>query len=420
MDGSPTARVGAEPKGINKEKALEFLLATSVSSYGEFVGHGRTTQLNIAINCIKLAIGLMDQSHRYYVPCLNDLGCFLGSRYHRTGEAEDLEEALRAIRAATQSIPHDHPFHAGCLNNLGRFLSSRYERYRMERDLEEAIRVAREAIQPTSHDHAEILGWKINLSSWLGKRYERTKAKADLEEAIKIAREAAQLTQSDRLRRAGCLNDLGILLGSLYQRTGKMQDLEEAVTTAREAVQLTPSDDPNRALCLNNLSARLCDRYEQARTMKDLVQSERNKAWEDLEEIALHLLNSFDCVSVSPFHRIQSVYACLPVLVVLDRAGQGIELGGRALDLLLAMHTRSLDRIDAQFVLSDSEGIASGLCALLLSESRVNEAVERLEQGRAIIIRRLLDDRSDVSSLLKDSPRLAQRYQTLLNEINLP
>jgi hypothetical protein len=63
------------------------------------------------------------------------------------------------------------------------------------------------------------------------------------------------------------------------------------------------------------------------------------------------------------------------------------------------VNNRNLDRSDQQFVLSGFVGIASDLCALLLSEGCVHEAVERLEQGRATIISRLLDDRSDVSNL---------------------
>jgi hypothetical protein len=71
---------------------------------------------------------------------------------------------------------------------------------------------------------------------------------------------------------------------------------------------------------------------------------------------------------------------------------------------------RNLDRSDQQFALFNFAGIASDLCALLLSEDRVHEAVECLEQGRAIIISRLLDDRGDVSGLYQDHPKLAEHY----------
>jgi len=57
---------------------------------------------------------------------------------------------------------------------------------------------------------------------------------------------------------------------------------------------------------------------------------------------------------------------------------------------------------------------------LLLIEGRVHKAVERLEQDRAIIISRLLDDRSDVSGLYQEHPKLAQRYESPVAEANTP
>jgi hypothetical protein len=86
--------------------------------------------------------------------------------------------------------------------------------------------------------------------------------------------------------------------------------------------------------------------------------------------------------------------------------------------LLPTAHSRNLDRNDQQFVLSSFAGIASNLCALLLSEGRLHEAVECLEQGRAVIISRVLDDRDDIYGLRRDYPTLAQRYQSLVAEVN--
>jgi hypothetical protein len=70
--------------------------------------------------------------------------------------------------------------------------------------------------------------------------------------------------------------------------------------------------------------------------------------------------------------------------------------------------------------MSGFTGIASNLCALLLSGGRPAEALECLEQGRTIIISRLLDDRSDVSSLCREYPKLAEQYQSLIAEVITP
>ncbi|KAF5615633.1 hypothetical protein F25303_13750, partial [Fusarium sp. NRRL 25303] len=103
-----------------------------------------------------------------------------------------------------------------------------------------------------------------------------------------------------------------------------------------------------------------------------------------------------------------------------NKVDEGIDLGTRILNLLPSVHTRALDRDDQQFVVSTFAGVASNLCSFLLSANRLSEALECLEQGRAIIISQMLDDRSDLSSLCQDHSHLANRYQSLVDEVNVP
>lgn len=140
----------------------------------------------------------------------------------------------------------------------------------------------------------------------------------------------------------------------------------------------------------------------------------------DLEEASTLLLRAWSCLNAVTFRRVTAAAQCLKLLATQNRVDEGIDLGRAILDLLPSFHTQSLDRNDQQFVVSTFAGVASNLCSFLLSANRLSEALECLEQGRAIIISRLLDDCSDLSSLRQDHPQLADRYQSLVDEVNAP
>lgn len=170
----------------------------------------------------------------------------------------------------------------------------------------------------------------------------------------------------------------------------------------------TPSDHPDRAGMLNNLGNWLGIRYKRTEQMLDLEDASR-----------CHL-QAYDCTAAVSLTRVRAAAGGLTKLANLDRVHEAIVLGKGALALLPIVRARNLDLSDQQFMLSGFAGIASNLCALLLSEGRVHEAVEFLEQGRAVIISQLLDDRSDLTDLSEDHPQLCQRYQVLVNEVNSP
>ncbi|KAH7114709.1 CHAT domain-containing protein [Dactylonectria estremocensis] len=337
---------------------------------------GEMNDLEEAIETSRQAVELTPNDHPNRARRLSNLGLSLESRYKRTGEMNDLEEAIRTARQAVKSTPEDHPDLAGRLNNLGNKLESRYERTGEMSDLEEAIKTARQAVESTPDDHSDLAGRLNDLGTKLESRYERTGETRDLEEAIETARQAVELTPDDYPNLAGRLNNLGNTLIRRYERTGEMRDLEDAIETARQAVKLTPNDHLDLAGRLNNLGNKLGLRYERTAEMNDL------------EEASAYLLEAWSCLNAVPFHR--------------HRVDQGIDLGRGILDLL-----------PSQFVVSTFAGVASNLCSFLLSANRLSEALECLEQGRAIIISQLLDDRSDLSSLLQDHSQLANRYQSL-------
>ncbi|RKK82832.1 hypothetical protein BFJ68_g17507 [Fusarium oxysporum] len=239
-------------------------------------------------------------------------------------------------------------------------------------------------------------------------RYMQTGRRDDISKAIDWAKQGIDLATDSNPLLTGWLNNLGVFLESRYERTGEMKDLEEAIKAARQAVESTPDDHPDLVGRLNNLGTKLESRYERTEEMKDL------------EEASAYLLEAWSCLNAVPFHRVQAAAKCLELLATQNKVDEGIDLGTRILDLLPSVHTRALDRNDQQFVVSTFAGVASNLCSFLLSANRLSEALECLEQGRAIIISQMLDDRSDLSSLRQDHSHLANRYQSLVDEVNVP
>ncbi|KAM0710543.1 hypothetical protein Q7P35_002214 [Cladosporium inversicolor] len=340
---------------------------------------------------------------------MSSLGNLLASCSARSGQMQELEKAIDKARCAVQLTPLDHPYRSSRLNNLSNWLTSRFKRDGDTKDLEEAIETSRHAVQSTPIDHPERAMYLHNLASGLTSRFKQSGNTKDLEEAIDKAQRALQLTPLDHRYRSGRLTNLGICLGIRYGlSSGDVRDLEEAIDKIRQAVQLTSTDHPDLAVYLNALGAWLGVRFARGGQMQDQ------------EEMSECFLKAFYCLGAAPLERTKAAARGLNILPYLGRTREGIKLGKEVLDILPTVHTRTLDRKDQQFVLSGFSGIASNICALLLSEGRVYEAVECLEQGRAVIISQLLNDRSAMSGLASEHPELAKHYQSLVAEVNLP
>ncbi|KAI8406639.1 hypothetical protein FOFC_14109 [Fusarium oxysporum] len=398
----------AADNDIGREDIPHLFSKLAIGAYERYIRTGSKDDISNAIDSAKQGIDLANDSNPWLTQWLNNLGVLLASRYERTEGMRDLEEAIQTARRAIEWSPNDHPDLAARLNNLANMLGRRYERMGEMKDLEDSIEAARRAVESTPNDHPNLAGWLSNLGNKLESRFERTREMKDLEEAIQAARRAVEATPDGCPDQAAMSNNLGIKLIRRYERTEEMKDLEEAIETARRAVDSTPDDHPNLAAWLNN-AGRFFERlYEQTGKMRDLGKA------------SAYLLQAWSCLNAVPFHRVTAAAKCLELLPIQNRVDQGIDLGRKILDLLPSVHTRTLDRNDQQFVISTYEGIASDLCAFLLSANRLTEALECLEQGRAIIISQLLDDRGDLSSLRHDHLQLANRYQSLVDEVNAP
>jgi tetratricopeptide (TPR) repeat protein len=404
------------------------------------------------VDTARQAVALKPSDLKLWASGLDNLSVWLGRLYERTGEMENIEEAIEMSHHALKYPSCELEHHADRLSNLGLWLRRRYERTREIRDLEESIDTIRQALMlHTSSDSPESIPM-INLSISLHQRYVRNGDVKDLDEAVHMARRALETTPPNHQDHATGLNILGACLESSYTRIRKLEVLQESICVARQALQSTSRHHIHWTSYMTNLSRKLKCRYDRVGEIEDLQECidltrqavistpqnhsdrasrlndlgswlfrryKRIKEPKDLEEVSNCYLGAFDCIMANNLERVRAASLFLCISVLAGKTTEAVRLGRGALALLPIVHTRTLDRSDQQFVLSQFAGIASNLCALLLSEDRVSEAFESLEHGRAVIIRRLLDDKSDLSHLSQYHPKLSQRYQDIVADINM-
>ncbi|EGU86245.1 hypothetical protein FOXB_03237, partial [Fusarium oxysporum f. sp. conglutinans Fo5176] len=383
----------AADNDIGREDIPHLFSKLAIGAYERYIRTGSKDDISNAIDSAKQGIDLANDSNPWLTQWLNNLGVLLASRYERTEGMRDLEEAIQTARRAIEWSPNDHPDLAARLNNLANMLGRRYERMGEMKDLEDSIEAARRAVESTPNDHPNLAGWLSNLGNKLESRFERTREMKDLEEAIQAARRAVEATPDGCPDQAAMSNNLGIKLIRRYERTEEMKDLEEAIETARRAVDSTPDDHPNLAAWLNNAGIFFERLYEQTGKMRDLGKA------------SAYLLQAWSCLNAVPFHRVTAAAKCLGITLYRTESTKASILG---------------ERYSIFFLQSIHELLIAMISSSLFQPNRLTEALECLEQGRAIIMSQLLDDRGDLSSLRHDHLQLANRYQSLVDEVNAP
>ena len=142
---------------------------------------------------------------------------------------------------------------------------------------------------------------------------------------------------------------------------------------------------------------------------------------DDLKEAIQVTKHAWMCKGASPFVRLRASTQALRLLQSQNRFESAYSLAVEAINLLPYVHNRSLDHQDQQYVVSHFSGLATTACALALQTGKGAEAaLEVLEQGRGVILRLLMDDRSNTLELKAVYPELCARYESLRLEVNKP
>lgn len=363
--------------------------------------------LDEAVEFSKQAVHATPDNHPDLVSRLSNTGLALLTRYNRAGRLRDLDEAVEKMERAVAVVPPGHTERAVVLSNLSAALMARYLRTETPTDLTRAREAAQEAADTVPPGHPYEARYRANLSGILKAQHERTDSTTDLNDAVEAARAAVVAAKDEDPYKARYLSTAGAILSMRHSHTGIAEDLGSAVKLGRDAVKTVPLDHPERVDYLLNLGLTLRNRFR--------VSGDRN----DIDEARSAFENAVTLPSGRPTQRILTARAAAEITAASD-PGRAADLLETAVRLLPEVAPRRLGRRDQQYALGELAGLAGDAAALALSdpgegddEARAWRAIRLLEAGRAFMLNRALDTRSDVSALRAAHPELAAHFEEL-------
>ncbi|KAH8115661.1 CHAT domain-containing protein [Phellopilus nigrolimitatus] len=332
------------------------------------LGTGRMEDLEEMISLHRQALDLHPLGHPDRSACLNNLAT-------ATGWMEDLEQSISLHRDALDLNPYGHPVRSTSLSNLATALRARFEQTGQVGDNEESIALNRDALDLHPPGHPNRSFSLCNLATSVFTRFEQTGQMEDLKESITHFRDALDLRPPGHPNRSSSLDNLAGAMTTYFEQTGRMEDLKESIAYFRDAVILRPHGHPDRSLSLYNLAGALRIRFEQIDRMEDLEESLRI-----YEEGADHvfsntLLRLTVAIGWARFARSQ----CHASTLRAYRVALSLLESSLVISPTVQMQHKTLSSA------KNYPTLASDAASYAIEVGEVAQAVEMLEQGRALI-----------------------------------
>ncbi|KAI0383374.1 CHAT domain-containing protein [Hypomontagnella monticulosa] len=381
--------------------------------YGDkFQVNGQMTDLDRSINLFREAMDATPANHIDRARRLDSLGLAYGNRYERIGAMEDLNEAIRLHQESISATPKDHPNIGYRFESLGLGYADRFKRTGEEADLYEALRFHEKAVDATPTGHVERPGRVANLASVYLTKYNTTKppTMSDLDRSIELHIEAIDATPQDSPDRFRRINGLGLVYQDKFQISKLLSDLDTAIEMHKTAVRMVPEGHPDRSDLLLNIGNGYRERFRVTGSVQDRLQ-----AIEQYEEALDH--------TTSPIRSRLSAGKSLLRLYVEERPDwpMAYQTASKTVSFIPLLTPQSIENSDKQYLLIEAIGLASDAAAVaLMAGKSPYEAIQLLETARGVIVGSLVDMRTDISDLQEHSPRLAQDYIKLRDELDRP
>jgi hypothetical protein len=374
---------------------------------------GALANIDEAIEACRAAVTAVPAGHANRATLLANLSAALVRRFERTGALADVNAAVEAAQRAVAAMPPDQLYRGKSLAAVIAALQARFGRTGQLEDLQGLVKAAETAVAATPLDYYYRPMYQANLGVALSILYQQTGKPTDLDAAIETCQAGVAATPADELNRPLYLSNLASMLRLRFERTSASADLDDAVAAAGAAVAITPDDHPDRAAYLFNLGATLRARFDRTQT-----QADRDEAFSAYAQAA-------EVGSAPASIRIRAARATAP-LAAESRSGRAADLLETAVRLLPQVTPRQLERADQQYAIGGFAGLANDAAAFALADTsrgtgeRAARALGLLEAGRAVLLSRALDTRSDVSHLRREHPELAARFAELRDQLDQP
>ncbi|KAI0252002.1 TPR-like protein [Lactifluus subvellereus] len=216
-------------------------------------------------------LDLLDQEDSDRMWVLRNLANIYHIRFRQTYDSEDLETAISRHREVLLLCPPDHEGKDKLLRDLGFSLISRFENFGRMDCLEEAISLYRASLRLCPRGHPRRQQSLSRLANAMYLRYLQTHSIEDLEEMSGLEREALALTPSGHPMRPHMLHNLSLSLQTQYKWTGDMGYIEEGIEHLYEASKLIKSGHPQSPRIPHLLARNLLIRFMHRGADKDMA-----------------------------------------------------------------------------------------------------------------------------------------------------
>lgn len=367
-----------------------------------FDHRGEPADLTRAIEHYREAVALTRPGGPYYAETRNDLGVALRERFETFRDAADIAEAVAVLRQAGGDRPVGEQ-----LLNLGAALDARGEFLNDPASRDEAVDVYRTALATIEPRHTARASLQLNLAQALLGRPSATDD--DVAEAVRLGEEAVRAS-----RHPNPLH-LSVLAVALRRRADVVAARERtlgnrarvavlrsrALHLARQAVELSPPDSPGLARLLE-LDAEL--------TLETSPADHRHAA-DALERAAR------SSAAPAPV-RMAAARNWANVSMATDDLPAARQATETAVGLLTLIAWPGVARPDRERELIAARPAGPDAGAVALAAADPAAALTLLEQGRALLWSRLLDQRTPLDGVRSAAPGHATRLTEIRRHLD--
>jgi tetratricopeptide (TPR) repeat protein len=258
---------------------LPFSTLNNVAAFrlSQYSQSARFDHLTHCVELFREILALRPPADPSHGASLINLAVAVNMRFGVLGNIEDLEENILLLRSALEHVKD--PFnYALTLDNLNDALTLRYKLLGDLNDLEEAIGHSRRALGLRDVDEPGHAVSLMNLATALISRFDIRGDEVDLNEAVGSFQSSLSGAIAEHLR-SNVLHQLSsALLLRSGLKTALSDDIDKAVHLSRESLSLRGKDHWLVHECIDGLSKALLKRYERDHTIRDY-----EEAWRLLE-----------------------------------------------------------------------------------------------------------------------------------------
>jgi hypothetical protein len=372
-----------------------------------FERDGRLEPLRSALDGLRQAVALAAPGEVNGAAYRTNLAAALTLWYRHTGRAAALDEAVQALTEAVEATAEDNPDLPSRLSSLAQLLDLRDEVSPADEDsTATVITLYRRALSITADGHPDRPLCMVGLASALHTRFESVGDPDDLRLAIDLCRQVCRTMPKTGYLYPKALSGLAQGLRLRFLHFGKRRALDEAVRVLRVAADALPADHPERAQLLIRLGGALRDRLTTEGRPAD-----RQLALQALREAS-------QCASAPAVWRVEAAVSGAELAAGAHDFTAATELYAAALEQLDLAAWRGAERDDQERVLSRFNPLSNDAAACAIRAGQPERAVELLEQGRGVLLARVLEARTDHRALRDRAPALADQLAKVLDALH--